>query len=174
MEASWSALVVDDDPGIRQSIRLCLEAEKGRVLGVGSGTAMFEALDRARYDVLFLDLWLGTESGLSLLSEILRRQPGIGVIVVTAYATFETAVEAMRMGAFDYLPKPFAPQQVRHAVRRLLSEKALKREITELKERVGESDGETVFETSSPAYRGFLQNAVRAAASDVVVLLTGE
>jgi NtrC-family two-component system response regulator AlgB len=174
LETTWSALVVDDDPGIRQSLRLCLEPDGARVLGVASGAATLEALERARYDVLFLDLWLGNESGLTLLPEVLRRQPGIPVIVITAHASFETAVEAMKLGAFDYLPKPFAPAQVRHAARRAISEELLKREITELKERVGESDGETVFESASPLYRAFLQNAARAAASDVVVLLTGE
>lgn len=111
--ASWSALVVDDDPGIRQSLRLCLETDGARVLGVGSAGAALEAIDRARFDVVLLDLWLGQESGLDAIPEVLQRQPDAAIIVITAFATFESAVEAMKRGACDYLPKPFSPDQVR-------------------------------------------------------------
>ena len=57
--SAWSALVVDDDPGVRQSLRLCLEAGDGKVLGVGTPSGALEALERGRYDLVFLDLWLG-------------------------------------------------------------------------------------------------------------------
>src|ERR1700756_2614216 len=98
MDTAWSALIVDDDPGVRQSVRLCLEADGVRVLGVGTSAGALEALDRGRFDVVFLDLWLKDESGLTALPEIIRRQPGVSVIVITAYASFETAVEAMKKG----------------------------------------------------------------------------
>jgi NtrC-family two-component system response regulator AlgB len=174
MDTTWSALIVDDDPGVRQSVRLCLEADGVRVLGVGTSAAALEALDRGRFDVVFLDLWLKDESGLTALPEIIRRQPGISVIVITAYASFETAVEAMKKGAVDYLPKPFTPQQVRGAARRVVAESVLRRQLSELRERIDETEGEAVFETQSPAYHGFLQAAGRVAASDTVVLLRGE
>ena len=109
-----------------------------------------------------------------MLPEILRLQPGIGVIVITAFATFETAVEAMKLGAVDYLPKPFTPDQVRHAARRVVTESQLKRKIGELQQRIDETEGETSFETNSPVFRAFLLTAGRAAASDTVVLLRGE
>jgi NtrC-family two-component system response regulator AlgB len=174
IEPAWSALIIDDDPGVRQSVRLCLEVDNARVLGVGTSTGALEALERSRFDVVFLDLWLQSESGLEVLPEILRRQPGIGVIVITAFASFETAVEAMRLGAIDYLPKPFTPEQVRHAAQRVVSANALRRQISELQDRLEESEGEATFETRSAAYNAFLQTAARAAASDTVVLLQGE
>ena len=170
----WSALVVDDDPAIRQSIRLCLEAENARVLHVGTPAGALDALDRSRFDVVFLDLWLGSESGLAVLPELLRRQPGAGVVVVTAFATYESAVEAMKLGAVDYLPKPFTPEQVRNAARRVVTAGVLRRRLTELQDRLDETEGESSFETCSPAYAAFLQTAARAAASDAVVLLRGE
>ena len=174
MDTSWSALIIDDDPGVRQSIRLCLEVDGVRVLGVGTAAGALEALDRGRFDVVFLDLWLKAESGLAVLPEILRRQPGVGVIVVTAYASYETAVEAMKKGAVDYLPKPFTPEQVRNAARRVAAENVLRRQVSELRERVGEAETEYVFETNDPIYGAFLQTAARVAASDAAVLLRGE
>lgn len=174
MEGKWSVLIVDDDPGLRQSLRLCLEADGARVLGVGTSAAALDALDRARFDVVFLDLWLQKESGLDALPEILRRQPGIGVIVITAHASFETAVEAMRKGAADYLPKLFTPEQVRLAARRVLAANSLQREIAELKVQLGESSEEGFFQTANDSCRQFFQTALRAADSDAVILLRGE
>jgi len=173
-DLSFTALIVDDDPAIRQSLRLCLEAENARVQQAGTSAGCLDALDRSRFDVVFLDLWLGSESGLTLLPELLRRQPGVGVIVVTAYATYESAVEAMKLGAVDYLPKPFTPEQVRTAARRVVTAGVLRRRLTELQDRLDETEGESSFETCSPAYAAFLQTAARAAASDAVVLLRGE
>ncbi len=174
MSTAWSALIVDDDPGVRQSMRLCLEADNARVMTVGTSAGALEALDRSWFDVVYLDLWLQSESGLAVLPEILRRQPGVGVIVITAFASFETAVEAMRLGAVDYLPKPFTPEQVRHAARRVVAANVLRRQVSELQERLDESEGEATFETRSPGYAAFLQTASRAAASESVILLRGE
>src|ERR1700679_4252450 len=129
--SSFAALIVDDDPGVRQSLRLCLEAGGARVFGVGTSGGALEALERGRYDVVLLDLWLGAESGLDLLPEILRRQPGVAVIVITAFATFESAVQAMKLGAVDYLPKPFQPEQVRAAGRRDATTNPLRGKICE-------------------------------------------
>lgn len=174
MDTSWAALIVDDDPGVRQSVRLCLEADQARVFGVGTSTGAMDALERSRFDVVFLDLWLQSESGLRVLPEILRRQPRAGVIVITAFATFESAVEAMRMGAVDYLPKPFTPEQVRAAARRVVAANILKRQVTELENRLEASEGESTFETRSAEFAAFLEHAARAAASDAVILLRGE
>src|SRR5262249_8278597 len=145
-----------------------------RVLGVGTTAGALEALERSRFDVVFLDLWLQAESGLTILPEILRRQPGIGVIVITAFASFETAVESMRRGAVGYLPKRFTPGQVRSAARRVVTAQVLQRQLSELQERLDETEEESFFETQSPSYHAFLQTALRVAASDSVVLLRGE
>ena len=170
----WAALVIDDDPGIRQSLRLCLEVSGARVLGVATAEAALEALDRGQFDVVFLDLWLGADSGLAALPEIVRRQPGVGVIVVTAYASIESAVEAVRAGAADYLPKPFSPDQVRLAAERVLSTRRLQREVAELQAQVQAAESELTFVTRSERFGAFMQTAARVAAADCVVLLRGE
>lgn len=169
-----SVLIIDDDPAIRQSIRLCLEAVNARVQHFGTLSGGLEAIDRSRFDVVFLDLWLGADSGLSALPKILRHQPGAAVVVVTAFATYESAVEAMKLGAADYLPKPFTPDQVRHVTQRIVSNNLLRRRLNELEDRLEESEGESNFQTFSPSYTRFLQTVTRAAASDAVILLRGE
>jgi NtrC-family two-component system response regulator AlgB len=80
----------------------------------------------------------------------------------------------MRLGAVDYLPKPFTPEQVRHAARRIVSANVLRRQLSELQDRLDETEGEATFETRNPAYAAFLQTTARAAASDTVILLRGE
>jgi two-component system, NtrC family, response regulator AlgB len=173
-KAPWAALVVDDDAGVRQSLRLCLEAAGARVLGVATGRAALEALDRGRFDVVFLDLWLGTDAGLELLPEILLRQPEVGVVVVTAYASIESAVTAIKRGAVDYVPKPFTPDQIRLAAHRVVEAHRLRRRLVELQEELDESGEPASFESRSPTCLRFLQTAARAAASDAVLLLRGE
>jgi NtrC-family two-component system response regulator AlgB len=170
----WAALVVDDDAGVRQSLRLCLESAGARVLGVATGNAALEALDRSHFDVVFLDLWLGPEAGMDLLPELLQHQGDVGVIVVTAFASIESAVDAIKRGAVDYIPKPFTPDQIRLTAHRVLEAQHLRRRVAELQEELDESGESLLFDSCSPAFRQFLQLAGRAAASDAVVLLRGE
>jgi NtrC-family two-component system response regulator AlgB len=172
--ARFTALVVDDDPGVRQSLRLCLEGMGARVLGVGTAVAALDAIERSPFDVVLLDLWLGASSGLDALAPLLRRRPDAGVIVITAFATFESAVKAVRLGAMDYLPKPFTPDQVRMAVQRALDTRRLRARVQELEERVADADTPAWFDAQSPAFRAFLESARRAASSEAVVLLRGE
>ena len=151
-KAPWAALVIDDDAGVRQSLRLCLEAAGARVLGVATGRAALEALDRGHFDVVFLDLWLGADAGMELLPEILARQPDVGVIVVTAYASIESAVNAIRRGAVDYVPKPFTPDQIRLAAHRVVEAQRLRRRLAELQEELDESGEPAFFESRSPLF----------------------
>src|SRR5258708_1878373 len=94
MNSAWSALVIDDDPGIRQSLRLCLEADGARVVVVGTPAGALEALDRGRFDVVFLDLWLQADSRLTLLPEVFRLQPQARILVIPPFATVEAGGES--------------------------------------------------------------------------------
>ena len=116
-------------------MRLCLEADEARVMRVGTSAGALEALDRNWFDVVFLDFWLQPESGLGVLPEILRRQSGIGVIAITAFASFEKAVRnETRRGRL--LPKPYTPDQVRHAGRRVVAANVFRRQMSELQDRL--------------------------------------
>ena len=111
---------------------------------------------------------------MDLLPEMLARQPDLGVIVVTAFASIESAVDAIRRGAVDYMPKPFTPDQIRLAANRVVEAQRLRRRLAELQEALDESGEPALFESRSPAFCGSFKPAARAAASDAVLLLRGE
>src|SRR5260370_22272636 len=106
-------LVIDDETGLRRTLRTTLESMGRRVVEAGTGERALAVLREKRIDLALLDLRLGREAGLDLLPELLREAPDLSVVVMTAYATISSAVETMRRGAFDYLPKPFTPEQLR-------------------------------------------------------------
>jgi NtrC-family two-component system response regulator AlgB len=171
---SLRALVVDDERNIRATLALCLEGLRCRVTQAATGAAAIEALRLEAFDLAFCDLRLGQESGLDLLPRMLAERPGLEVVVITAYATIDTAVEAMRRGAKDYLPKPFTPAQIEHLVERARERRTLERRLFDLEARLGEAEPEVHLETGSPKMHAALEVLDRAAAHDVAVLLRGE
>ena len=109
----FDLLVIDDEASLRRTLRTALESMGHRVTEAANSADALAALRRQRFSLAFLDLRLGQEKGLELLPELLRAAPGLHVVVITAYASLDTAIEALRKGAFDYLPKPFTPNQLR-------------------------------------------------------------
>src|SRR6202011_4433176 len=97
-------LIIDDEATLRGNLQIPLESMGHAVVEARDARQAVEILNRQPFDVAFLDLRLGQEQGLDLLPELLRLTPQLNVIIITAYATVDTAVEAMRRGAFDYLP----------------------------------------------------------------------
>ena len=167
-------LIIDDEKNIRTTLTVCLEGMGSQVEAVASGGAALEALSRASFDLAFLDLRLGTESGLDLIPRLLTESPNLAIIVITAYATFETAVEAIRRGAKDYVPKPFTPAQIRQVVEQLAEQRELAHRVTDLEAQLRESVPEADFETSSPRMKVALELIARAARAEASVLLRGE
>jgi NtrC-family two-component system response regulator AlgB len=169
-----AVLVVDDEKNIRQGLRVCLESLDADVTEAGSAPAALESISRAVFDVVFLDLRIGTQNGLDLIPQILADNPNVAIIVVTAYATVETAVEAIRRGAWDYLPKPFTPAQIRHLYEKVAVQRSLSIRMADLQERLQAETPETDLDSSAPAMRMVLEVLTRAAQSDVSVLFRGE
>ncbi len=167
-------LVIDDERNIRQTLGICLEGFGCKVEQVATGAAAVEALRREPFDLAFCDLKLGSESGLDLLPRLLGERPALDVIIITAYATVDTAVQAMRRGAKDYLPKPFTPPQIGHLVARARERRALSLRLGELRARLEEAAPEARLETASPRMQAVLDVVARAASHDVAVLLRGE
>ncbi len=168
------ALVVDDEQNIRATLALCLEGLGCLVGQASTAESALEALRHAPFDLAFLDLRLGEEAGLDLLPRLLAERPGLDVVVITAYATIDTAVEAIKRGATDYVPKPFTPTQVRLLVERLAARRAEAARVGDLEVRLGEAAPEVSLDTASPGMRSVLEVVQRAASSDVAMLLRGE
>ena len=155
-------LVIDDEVSLRRTIRTALESMGHRVLEAGSSAQALQLLEAERPDLVLLDLRLGRESGLDLLAAIHSVSPGLGVVVITAHSTVETAVEAMRRGALDYLPKPFTPKQLADLVGRWCGRA------------VGGDSDAAVLASGEPAMQRTLQTVFAVASSDATVLLRGE
>jgi two-component system, NtrC family, response regulator AlgB len=172
--APLSVLVIDDEKNIRTTLTVCLESAGCRVVATASGEAALAAAERQRFDLAFLDLRLGDVDGLELLPRLLGLAPGLAVVVITAFATFDTAVEAVKRGAADYLPKPFTPAQIRQLVDRLASRQALERRMAEMEAALAAEVPEADLTTESPGMRATLETLGRAAASEAPILLRGE
>jgi NtrC-family two-component system response regulator AlgB len=167
-------LVVDDEAGLRRTLRLTLESMKHRVAEAASGQPALSAAASERFDLVFLDLRLGRESGLDLLPQLLQRAPGVGVVVMTAFAAIDSAVEAMRRGAFDYLPKPFTPEQLRLLLAKWEQYRGLRVEVDDLREQMRLAVPEADLHTEEPAVLAALEVAFRVAPTDATLLLRGE
>ena len=167
-------LVIDDDKNIRVTLGVCLEGMGCEVRAAGTADAALAVLSQGSFDLAFLDLRLGSASGLDLLPRLLAESPGLMIVVVTAYATVDTAVQAVKRGAADYLPKPFTPEQIRHVVEKVAALRGTRRRLLELEQELRESVPEIDVDTVSPAMRGVLETIARAAASEAPVLLRGE
>ena len=167
-------LVIDDDRSIRSTLGMCLEGFGYEVHAVATGEQARGALARGSFDVAFTDLRLGNESGLDLIPELLAVRPNLSIVVITAFATFDTAVQAVQRGAQGYLPKPFTPAQVRHAVDEVLQRRALQGRVAALENRLAEEAPEIDLSSTAPALRAVLEALAPAARSDAAVLLRGE
>ncbi|MDB5391442.1 MAG: algB [Planctomycetaceae bacterium] len=167
-------LLIDDDASLRKSLRLALETMGHRITEAPNGARAQECLSHGMFDVAFLDLRLSQEQGLDVLPTLLRLAPGLAVIVVTAYATIETAVESMRRGAFDYLPKPFTPNQIRMVLDRVNLIRKLESHVEELEAQVRSIIPEVDLKTEELTFQQILDFAFKAAPTDATVLLLGE
>ena len=167
-------LVVDDEKNIRRTLAVCLEDIGCEVIAAPSAEAALAAVTQRPFDIAFVDLKIGESSGLDLLPKLLAENPSLAAVVLTAYATFGTAVEAIKRGAVDYLPKPFTPDQIRHLVGKLAERIVTLGRLAELDQQLKLAVPETVLETRSPKMQSALDVLGRAADSEVAVLLRGE
>jgi two-component system, NtrC family, response regulator AlgB len=172
--AALDVLVIDDEKNIRATVAMCLEGMGCRVTGAATAEAARAALASRSFDVALLDLRLGDTNGLDLLPELLVTRHGMAVVVVTAYATIDTAVDAIRRGAADYLPKPFTPEQIRHAIERVAERRRMVQRLADPEQQLKASLPDVEFDAAAPPMRAALDMLPPVAASDAAVLLRGE
>jgi NtrC-family two-component system response regulator AlgB len=171
---SLAVLVVDDELNIRKALTVALETEGHRVAAVSNSRDAVEEARRRSYDLAMVDLRLGAENGMDLIPALLAESPWMQVVVITAYASIETAVEAMRRGAADYLAKPFTPAQVSLVTAKVARVRSLEERLQGLQAAMGEAEGAVDLRGSSPGMERTIELARQVAASDATVLITGE
>jgi len=167
-------LVVDDEAVIREGIRRILEKEGYQVEPKSSGRVALERLQEEDFDLVITDLKMPGMGGLELLKAIRILQPNVPVILITGYSTVETAVEAMKNGAFDYLAKPFTPVQIVEKAQKALEQRALLLGGGEQDEAGLKELGVGALVGESPQMSKVFRRIMQVARTDSTVLITGE
>ena len=167
-------LIVDDQRNMRTTLAMMLRGAGYEVDEAVDGDQAIDRGSTGAYDLMLTDLRMGSKDGIEVLRAVKEAQPLTEAIVMTAYGTIETAVEAMRLGAFDYIQKPFSEQELLVKVAKAVDSRRLAGEVgflaSEFKDRYG-------FENivgRSAAIREILGRIVRVAPTDAIVLITGE
>jgi NtrC-family two-component system response regulator AlgB len=174
-------LIVDDEKSIRLATSLALEAEGHYVETAETGTAALTRIKEEDFDLVFLDLRLGDENGMDVLARIVELNPQPLVVIFTAHASIPTAVQATQIGAFDYLEKPFTPDQLRAILVKAQKARQTQAEMAQLKDTVRELKTEVrhmsppiSFVSRDDLTRKELDTLFRAAPTHASMLILGE
>src|SRR5579863_5183470 len=167
-------LVIDDEANIRKTTMVALESMGHETADAENGAGALQQLETAHFDVAFLDLKLGAENGIELLPKLLKVNPHLDVVVFTAHASIENAVEAMRAGAVDYIAKPFTPEQIRQVLGKIVRMRKLEGRLADLEFRLSADSPTTDLTTVEPAVQKVFDVALKAAGTPATIMLTGE
>ncbi len=167
-------LVVDDDKGHRTMLRTVLGGWGYVVEAAGDGKQAIEKVHERYHDLVLMDVRMVEVSGLEALPEIKRFNPAIPVIIMTAYSSVETAVEALKKGAYDYLTKPLDFDELRLAIERAMDHSRLKEENRELRESLGAGFDMGDIIGRSQAMVELLETVAMVAPTEAAALITGE
>ncbi|BET67338.1 sigma-54-dependent response regulator transcription factor AlgB [Opitutales bacterium ASA1] len=166
-------LIVDDQANILRTTSYALRS-MGHVTHTAENSRQaIRLLEEEPIDALFLDVMLGSENGLEVLSDLRAREFQQPVIVFTAQASIESAVEAMRRGAYDYIQKPFIPEEIKQKLARLEGERQVLNRVRNLEGQVAESHPTLQLESEEPIVRRAFETAFRAAPSEATILVLG-
>jgi two-component system, NtrC family, response regulator AlgB len=167
-------LIIDDEVNIRKTTAIALEAIGHRVAEAADGATAKRHLERESFDVALLDLKLGNEQGLDLLPELLKLEPHLAVIIFTAFATLETAVQAVKDGAYDYIAKPFTPEQIRQVLQKVEKTRRLEGRVVGLESQLSAESPMLDFQTNEPQMQQVCDMVSKAASTPATMLILGE
>ncbi|MFC1551520.1 sigma-54-dependent transcriptional regulator [Candidatus Latescibacterota bacterium] len=174
MNVPFNILVIDDEPAMRDSCFEILSRDGCNVILSESGNHGLTCLGKRKFDVVILDLKMPDMDGFDVLRSIHINNPDSAVIIITGFSTVENAVETMKMGAYDFVPKPFTPNQLRTVVARALEKKRYSGESVSSDAQQSIHKGNDAIIGASPVITELKQFIVRAGMSDCSVLITGE
>jgi NtrC-family two-component system response regulator AlgB len=166
-------LIVDDEASIRKTTRIAVETAGHTAVEAPQASRALKLLEEDSFDAVFLDLRLGADDGLEVLAKLLRLQPGLAVVMFTAYANIATAVEAMRRGAADFIPKPFTPDQIRGVLAKIEKNRVLEQRVRSLESELAAETPPMDLDSGNPAVQRALQIAFKAAATSATMLILG-
>lgn len=167
-------LVVDDELNIRKTISIFFEADGHAVTAVSNPDDALAEAGQKSFDLALVDLRLGTSSGLDLIPRLLSAEPWLKIVVITAYASIDTAVEAIKRGATDYLPKPFTPAQLKLVADKVSHVRSLEQKLSSLQETLRQNQPDMLLKTGSVPMQKALELARDVSGGDTTVLLRGE
>ncbi len=167
-------LIVDDDPSLRRVLEVQLEQEGYAAASAGSAQEALSTLQVQAYDLVIVDLKMPEISGITLLRQLHSQIPETVIIILTAFGSVETAVEAIKAGAYDYLTKPVDPAEFSIVIRRALEHSLLVKEVRTLRTSLNEKYGFDNILGRSDALLQVLDTAARAAATNSTILIRGE
>ncbi len=171
---SLRMLVVDDELNIRKMLAMSLENDGHTVVAVSNSRDAIDEAARQSFDMAFVDLRLGRETGVDLIPELLGQSPWIQIVIITAHGSIDSAVETMKRGAADYLTKPFTPAQVRLVIERATQLRSLEQKVAGLEGLLGQAGGEVSLKSNSAQMQRALNLARQLATRDTTVLIRGE
>ncbi|OIP30987.1 hypothetical protein AUK22_01555, partial [bacterium CG2_30_54_10] len=169
-----SILIVDDEEAVLYTLETVLKREGYQIERAGSAREALDKLDARNFDLIISDLNMPGESGLELLDAVRKKDSESLLILITAFGSEAVAVDAMKRGAYDYLAKPFANDDLKITVRRALEKAALRHENMILRLQLHEREGLQAIIGSSEGMQRIYDLIERVAPNDVTVLITGE
>ena len=167
-------LVVDDEAVALQNLMHVLKKEGYSILGTQSGPEAIELLEAEKFDLILTDLKMEQVDGMKILTHAKKLYPNSEVIMITGYATLESAIAAMKLGAYHYLAKPFKLDEVRKVVKEALEKVSLKKENVQLKTQLKAYSSKSGIVTTNKKMQNILSLAAQAAASDSNIVINGE
>ena len=172
--AGTRILIVDDEQIARENLEHVLRREGYETVSVSDGLAAIGELEKEEFDLVLTDIRMQPVDGLQVLDRARELYPNIEVIVITGYASVSSAVEAMRKGAYYYIPKPYKIDEVRVLVKQAIEKRGLRREVIELRQRVHDQSKTSLLIGSSPDMETLRKMIEQVAVSDSSVLILGE
>ena len=174
MQEKSKILVVDDEPGMRTFLEIILRKEGYSVETAADGMKALDNINNNVFDLAILDILMPVMNGIEVLKRIIEKSPETTVIIITAFASHETAIEAMKLGAYDYITKPFKIDEIKLVIKKALDKKGLERENLRLRKELQTKYGFANIIGRSIGISKVFELIKRVSELKVNVLITGE